>query len=246
MQKFNIKLSAGDSLNLTIPISTNIKPVTTQEGLNDTWVENEISKFIPDTLDYEVSRYTSGLQQIIFNLLQPDDTFYTLEDFGFDSNDIKFFTNRLFNSALQLRYYNKSDLNNRQLLYSATIPFQRIILYEQSVLKPIDQTDISFIVNNPKINRGFNENFNIFIPKFLLNELNGQIFVSFRFLNALNGNAYVLYAKKGINNIGLLNEFDNIKILLNSDNTYTYVNTDRSLLTTIDNKLIVNLYENNI
>lgn len=219
--------------NIIIPMDNNIKTVGYEESIINNYIPEEIEKSLPDHIDSEVKKFKGDFKKITLVLMK-NNLAMTLDDFSFNDDDLKFFSNRLKNSFLLVSFYDKPNKLTRKLIYNTTLFFQRNNLYEDNVLKNKENVEIVFNIQEPS-NYNETEGFNILIEE---NQTIDTLYANFRFNCALDGTSYVFYPKETVNITNVAENEEYVKINLNTD-SYSY---DSPEIINIDGNNILKLY----
>lgn len=121
--KINIDTLSGETIDIKVPISTEIGFAGQEEVINEQFVEEEVKRVTNATEDFEQVRLKPKTPRIDYKLTFASgvDTFFGL---GFTVDDIKFNRNNFKNSFLSLDFYDSNITVANNLV-------ARITLYPQ-------------------------------------------------------------------------------------------------------------------
>jgi len=258
--------SGATETYVNVPLFMDYQLVDTAELIERQFVDIETEKAINPILDYDRIRFTpvfnNGdiLKNIVYNInmLTPNgDYTNNYGDIGFVYDDVKFRKNSFNKSFLRLSLYDSDDVMSQNLIGFMTL-FSKLKTTDlessnsvSSVFgmpKPINQILTSFVVENPILNKQSNaEGYYIYYYKDSLNIGETKtIYMKASFLNAKTGvqrNLMKTNAPQSL--IGLISE-QHVKIFITRTQTgyyYSFDTTQSNIITSINNQVIVNLYE---
>jgi len=122
--KINISTLTGDTVDISVPISTEMGFAGQEDVINEQFVEEEVKRVTNATEDYEQVRLRPKTPRIDYKLTFSSgvDTFF---DLGFTVDDIKFNRNNFKNSFLSLDFYD-SDITTANNLVARITLFPQV------------------------------------------------------------------------------------------------------------------------
>lgn len=255
-------VSATTASTINIPINLEFQLVDQAELIEKQFVDIETEKAINSILDYEKVRFIpidssfNIFDNVKYNIIFSGGV-NNYGGIGFTNDDIKFRKNNFKLSFLKLNFYDTDKATDQRLISFVTL-FPKIndtdlhplnsTVYVPSSVKPANQINTTFILDNPLNNsKGNFEGFYLYNYKDeVTNLLPKELFMKASFNNAKSGKTINLMTISSAQTIDNLVNNLHTKYILKRNNTGYYYEIDTIYSTNVGisgNTITVNLYQ---
>ena len=264
VNRIKIKRAALNDDFITIPLTMNFDTIDKSDLINKEFVEIETAKNINPILDYEKTRFSPKINDVLINKINIELNLLNngslltntmLSDAGFTQDEINFNKNVFSRSFINLSLYDSDRLTAQRLMSFYTIYLKVLPEYLSPNLGSLAGTPVSvniiplkFRVKNPIIFLDdYSEGFNLYhfkdevplgLPKVL--------YMRASFNNAKTGVSHSLMTSNVPQSVDSLVRKLHIKYILTRDNTGYYYSIDTTYSDNIiinGDEVIIKLYE---
>lgn len=238
------------NLNIPIHLTRDSIGVDYSESVEKQLTTHITNQSIPIKIDGEKTRFTPTPQidTIKYVLWRNASTPYYYADFGFTNEDILFRRNRFKKSFLKMNFYDSNDAASQQLLFQSILETQ--IFSEQldinGELLDVSLMPVSFLITNPRLQRGYFETYyNYWYKNYPNFAYPLDMFMYASFSNANNGRTTQFVASTAALTVQNFQQYNYTPYRFTQTNnicTYHPINTNRTILMTPTN-WVFNLYE---
>jgi len=227
--KLNIKDLKGNSF-LSIPLETDFQFVDNQQGIIDTYLEQETQININPQIDFEKTKISPQTNSLLFKLKKQNGSQLYYSDLGFDNSDIVFEKRAFKKSFLKFNFYDSPNQTNQKLIAQSFYYTQIENIQRDSNAIPLDVSlmPVSFRVSNkPNTVSKIRENYSIYLPNWF--DFTKPLWCYVTYNNAKTGQIINLQSNPIIVSTSTLNQYNTLKYTIIGDQ-YTIDTIDRDVV----------------